>query len=118
MAGRSRREVEDGRRGQEKDNDGGGGVEFRHDAERGMVEVEVAWTARGSAYANNWELPDDLENSRFRVEVYNYKTLISRSDQDVPFAFIPRGSATKVRVAQIGLHQRLGEWVSIPLPPP
>lgn len=81
-------------------------------------EFEVTWTARGGDYANNWELPDDLENSRFRVEVYNYNTLISRNDQDVPFAFIPLGSATKVQVAQIGLHQRLGEWVSIPLPPP
>ncbi|MFN3212283.1 MAG: glycoside hydrolase/phage tail family protein [Henriciella sp.] len=81
-------------------------------------EVEVTWSARSSEYTNNWALPDDLENSRFRVEVYNFNTLISRTDQDTPFAFIPLGSATKVRVAQIGLHQRLGEWVSIPLPPP
>ncbi|MHA7856515.1 MAG: baseplate multidomain protein megatron [Henriciella sp.] len=80
--------------------------------------IHVTWTARGPQYNNNWSLPDELQNSPFRVETYFENQLRSRVDQTDTFMDIPVGGADTVRVAQIGMHQRLGEWVSIPVPPP
>ena len=80
--------------------------------------VRVTWTARGNSYSNNWDIPDDLVGSRFRVEAYSEGLLYSRVDQTELSSILPIGVADEIRVAQIGLHQRLGEWVSIPLPPP
>lgn len=80
--------------------------------------VQASWTARGSSYSNNWDIPDDLTGSRFRIEAYSEGDLVSRVDQTELSTVLPNGVADQIRVAQIGLHQRLGEWVSIPLPPP
>ena len=81
-------------------------------------ELNITWTPRGVEYSNNWSLPDDLRERRFRIELCAGETLISGTEQSEAFLTIPIGTADTARVAPIGLHQRLGEWVSIPLPPP
>ena len=81
-------------------------------------ELFLTWTPRGAEYPNNWSLPDDLLEHQFRLELYSGGDLVAQMDQSEASATIPVGMADTARIAPIGLHQRLGEWVSIPLPPP
>ncbi|MEL6691918.1 MAG: glycoside hydrolase/phage tail family protein [Pseudomonadota bacterium] len=80
--------------------------------------LTLSWTPRDADYANNWSLPDDLLEQQFRVELFNQDLLVSSFEQPEASLTIPIGTADTARVAPIGLHRRLGEWVSIPLPPP
>ena len=89
---------------------------FRHT--RSGDELCLTWTPRGEEYPSNWALPDGLQEHQFRIELYSAGGLVSRIDQSEVSVRIPIGMADTARIAPIGLHQRLGEWVSIPLPPP
>lgn len=82
------------------------------------ARLKLSWTPRGPQYASNWTLPDDPQEDRFRIETFSQNELVSRVEQSDAVLEIPLGTADTVRIAPIGLHQRLGEWVSIPLPPP
>lgn len=79
---------------------------------------ELSWTARGVQYADNWTLPDDITDGRYRIESFLDGELQMYAEQTETALTVRIGGATEIRVAEIGSHQQLGEWVSILLPQP
>jgi len=68
-------------------------------------------------YSNNWGLVDAMAPTMFRIETRLGEEWQLIAEQSSTWLMLEAGSAEQIRVAAIGDDYRLGEWVSIPLPP-
>jgi hypothetical protein len=80
-------------------------------------DLEISWTARGSEYSNNWGAVDALVSTRYRIETRLGGQWQLTAEQSSTGLTLEAGSAEQIRVAAMSDDHRLGEWVSIPLPP-